>query len=126
MYEAFELQSEKYDLTGTRVYSSKPIAVFSGNKQTYVGGIASKPDHLVTQLVPVSSWGTEVLASSYFTTILDDVLRIATSNKTTVQCNTDSGTTSMEMKRGDYKDINLKAGQRISVKADMPIQVKCS
>lgn len=47
------------DLTGTRIRSSKPVAVFQGNNRSLVPrscGVAS--DHLYDQCKPVEYWGT--------------------------------------------------------------------
>ncbi|MBO7488686.1 MAG: IgGFc-binding protein, partial [Bacteroidales bacterium] len=47
------------DLTGTRIRSSKPVAVFQGNNASYVprsSGAAS--DHLYDQCKPIEYWGT--------------------------------------------------------------------
>lgn len=61
-----ELSDKTADLTGTRIYSNKRIAVFSGNIRTKVELSASR-DHLVSQLPPTSSWGMEfILAPTYF------------------------------------------------------------
>ncbi|XP_050416851.1 IgGFc-binding protein-like [Patella vulgata] len=53
-YQTYEIQS-KYDLTGTRIRSNEPIAVFSGNKKTRFR--EGTKDHLVEQLIPVESLG---------------------------------------------------------------------
>lgn len=44
------------DLTGTRLTSTKPIAVLSGNNDIY-NGILPTASHLVEQLPPVDYWG---------------------------------------------------------------------
>ncbi|XP_062620366.1 IgGFc-binding protein-like [Saccostrea cucullata] len=46
------------DLTGSYVKSSRPVAVFSGNKKTRIGR-GSSSDHLVEQMTPVKTWGKE-------------------------------------------------------------------
>ncbi|KAK6173447.1 hypothetical protein SNE40_016894 [Patella caerulea] len=53
-YQTYEIQS-KYDLTGTRIRSNEPVAVFSGNKKTRFR--KGSKDHLVEQLIPVESLG---------------------------------------------------------------------
>ena len=53
------------DLTGTYISSSKPIAVYSGNVRAAVPSSRTSRDHLVEQMIPVRTWGTEfpVMAS---------------------------------------------------------------
>lgn len=47
------------DLTGTRIRSSKPVAVFQGNNASYVPRSCSVcSDHLYDQCKPVEYWGT--------------------------------------------------------------------
>ena len=49
------------DLSGTRITSSKPVAVFSGND---CARVPSNPcNHLVEQIPPISSWGTQFITS---------------------------------------------------------------
>lgn len=54
-FQAFQVQCEG-DLTGTRVTSSRPVGVTSGNKRTRVGK-GSSSDHLVEMIPPVNTWG---------------------------------------------------------------------
>ncbi|KAL4231142.1 Thrombospondin type 1 repeat-containing protein [Mactra antiquata] len=50
------LQARRGDVSGTYIKADKPIAVFSGNEETYV--LPGKTyDFMVEQLPPVSSWG---------------------------------------------------------------------
>lgn len=58
-YDTFQVVS-KGDLTGTRIISSNPIAVFSGNVRTSTDGKNSR-DHLVEQIPPISSWGKQFM-----------------------------------------------------------------
>lgn len=55
------------DLTGTRVTSNQPVAVFSGHEEATVappGAVETCcADHLEEQLLPVSLWGTQVFAA---------------------------------------------------------------
>ncbi|XP_074837549.1 IgGFc-binding protein-like [Carettochelys insculpta] len=53
-FEAAQFQSRE-DLSGSRIVSWKPVAVLSGHSCT---AKHSSCDHIVEQLLPVSSWGT--------------------------------------------------------------------
>ena len=60
-YESLQIQDTSgADLTGTLVRSSQPIALFSGNSNTYMGS-SSFMDHTVEQLPPVSTWGSDFI-----------------------------------------------------------------
>ncbi len=51
------------DLTGTRVVSDRPVAVFGGNECAFVPLEVGTCDHLEEQLPPVGRWGTSFLAA---------------------------------------------------------------
>ncbi len=58
-YETVQIQDAyTADLTGTRVTSTKPVAVFSGNLKTIVTGDGTVEDNLVEQIPPTRTWGT--------------------------------------------------------------------
>ncbi|XP_048357601.1 IgGFc-binding protein-like [Sphaerodactylus townsendi] len=52
-YEAVQFQSRQ-DLSGTRIRSSQPVAVLSGHS---CARLNTKCNHVVEQLLPVTSWG---------------------------------------------------------------------
>ena len=56
------------DLSGTRVQSSKPVNVYSGNVRALITEVedpnvtdidSGSRDHIVEQLIPVENWGRE-------------------------------------------------------------------
>ncbi len=47
------------DLSGSIITSTKPIAVFGGNRATFVPSQFFAADHLVEQLPPTNTWGRE-------------------------------------------------------------------
>lgn len=47
------------DLTGTYISSDKPVAVFSGNVRASIPTSRTSRDHLVEQMIPVQTWGSE-------------------------------------------------------------------
>ncbi len=53
------------NLTGTRIVSNKPVAVFSGNVAAVEPTLARKccADHLEQQLLPIEAWGTAYAAA---------------------------------------------------------------
>lgn len=54
------------DVTGTVVRSTKPIAVFSGNRRTSIPtSVGNQRDHLVEQMPPVDAWGTSAIIAPH-------------------------------------------------------------
>ncbi|MBI3260198.1 MAG: T9SS type A sorting domain-containing protein [Ignavibacteriae bacterium] len=57
------------DLTGTKVVSNKPIAVFAGHQRALLPvdlrNIISSRDHLIEQMPPLSSWGKSAILTPY-------------------------------------------------------------
>ena len=59
--QAYQFQSNQ-DLTGTIINADQPIGVFSGDKCANVRNGTTACDHLVEQLVPVTSWDTQYVS----------------------------------------------------------------
>lgn len=62
---AMRSEGETGDPTGTRVSSSKSVAVFSGNECANVPAGVSYCDHVEEQMIPVASWDTEYLGIKF-------------------------------------------------------------
>ncbi|MAS54435.1 MAG: hypothetical protein CMJ44_07395 [Pimelobacter sp.] len=88
--ETFQWQnygSGTANLSGTSIVATAPVAVFAGNKCTNIPGTASVGacDHVVEQLFPESTWGTNFLSSPLATRTGGDTFRmIAGSDATEV------------------------------------------
>ena len=52
-----------YDLTGTRIHASGPVAVFAGHNCAFVPSNRFACDHLEESMFPLQAWGTNVVAS---------------------------------------------------------------
>ena len=84
------------DLTGTIIESDKPISVFVGHECGQVPEDRTACDHLVEQMPPDTTWGTQ-----FFTVPLDvresgeryKVGTVADNNQVTVTCTTEGQTT---------------------------------
>lgn len=57
--------SMEEDITGIRVSSSKPIAVFSGSICAKIPLGRESCDHIIEQMIPVKEWGTTHFATSF-------------------------------------------------------------
>ncbi|MBE0648744.1 MAG: Ig-like domain-containing protein [Bacteroidales bacterium] len=94
------------DLTGSRVQSNVPVAVFGSNDITNVTSACSAADHLVEQLFPYYSWG-----KNYVTVPLagrdesGDIFRIlAAEDGTDIEIN---GSTVITINEGDVYETSL-------------------
>ena len=74
LFPCQQIQSSD-DLTGVRILSSRPVAVFSGTMWTSVG-VEFMGDHMVEQLPPVVSWGAEFYTMPVATRLQGDIFRI--------------------------------------------------
>ena len=63
--------SSPEDLTGTRVISDKPLAFYSGHECGNMPFDLQFCDHMVEQIPPTSTWGTEFYTASFMTRSLD-------------------------------------------------------
>lgn len=100
------------NLTGSRIVSDKPVAVFSGNRCTNVPTGITACDHLVEQMPSV-----DVLSKTYFvsqsprTGTQGDVIRIvATTNNTEVKID---GVTVANLNAGQFYEGRVVGGKRI-------------
>ncbi|XP_015232371.1 PREDICTED: IgGFc-binding protein [Cyprinodon variegatus] len=118
-YESVQLQSNG-DLSGSRVSSNHPIAVFSGHTCTLR---FSKCNHVYEQLLPVSSWGTTfILSALSFQSKYDSVYLLA-SQTSHVTINDGKSNKDFTISRGQTKEIKLSSSETLFIKSDHGIQV---
>lgn len=122
-YDTLLLKTENNaDLTGARVRSTNPIAVFSGNVRTFTENQPSR-DHLVEQIPPTSTWGKLFYAMPIPNRQVGDLFRIvAASDGTTVNV-TDpvNAPITRTLNAGEFAEIDKEPGQPIKVVADKGI-----
>ena len=107
------------DLSGTRIVSDKPVAVFGGHNCANIPANFSFCDHIVEQLPPVSTWGTAFVTFPLATRTGGDTFRItASEDVTSVQI--DGGTVAT-LNSGEYYESILVAPSRIT--SDKPVLV---
>ena len=63
--------SSEQDLTGTHVVSDRPVSVFSGHECGHMPANVSYCDHMVEQIPPTSTWGTQFYTMSFMSRQLD-------------------------------------------------------
>ena len=99
------------DLTGTRVSSNKPVAVFSGVNCAVVPAGKSFCDHLVVQLPPVNEWGYKFVTSPLAQRTRGDLIRIlAAYDNTHVRSEWQRGWADVSLHAGQYRDESIASG----------------
>ncbi|KAM5148042.1 uncharacterized protein ACMZJ9_011690 [Mantella aurantiaca] len=111
--------SSSSDLTGTRITSTAPIAVFSGH--SCYTGISGNCDPVVEQLHPVKNWGTFFAVFPMFSHTQDivDIISADVDTEITIK---DLGKTSQHsLQKGSRIQHTLKNG--IMVNSSKPIMI---
>ncbi len=108
------------DLSGTTISATKPVVVFSGNRQTRTAERCCA-DHLEQQLLPISTWGTSVVAASSIQRgLAPDYWRVVAAADTTLTFDppviAERAVTAGEV-------VEVVSRQSFVVTADQPIQV---
>jgi IgGFc binding protein len=127
------------DVTGTRIQSDKPIAVFAGNDDIYVpSGNTGYGNPLVQEQVPVETWGSQALSMGFAGRTNGDTYRVlAAYDNTTltvtgmvvtvtnwgppVKVTMTNETLMMSLTNG--QSTNLIVAGPVEFQADQPIQV---
>ena len=123
--EAFQLQSRQ-DLTGTHIYSNQPIAAFSGNKRVEIEGEATTPDHIVSQLVPVRSWGRACAIVPFPNRESEDIIRILASETDTevsIYRNEEDGPIQITLQPREHYAYGASSDSLGWIESNNPIQV---
>ncbi|XP_077307896.1 uncharacterized protein LOC143927607 [Lithobates pipiens] len=107
------------DLTGTRILSTAPVAVFSGHSQFY--GSSGSYEPIFEQLHPVRDWGTFFAIFPLFNHTQDIVDIIAADPGTVVNVTDLGKTTQRTLQRGSHVQLTLK--NEITVKSSKPIMI---
>lgn len=72
------------DMTGTRIYSTRPISVMSGNECANIPRDQGFCDHLVEHIPPTNTWGQRFITVPLRGRTGGDYFRILSSNDSTV------------------------------------------
>ncbi|XP_078542164.1 IgGFc-binding protein-like [Lissotriton helveticus] len=114
------LLSDANGLTGTRVVSLTPVAVFSGS--ICYSSPSSYCDILIEQLYPLHSWGQQFVVFPLMTKeVRDGIIIIAARPNTTVTLRTESTTLKYSLQPGSHISMNLQTGMLVD--ATEPITV---
>ncbi|MBH25308.1 MAG: hypothetical protein CMH57_12830 [Myxococcales bacterium] len=81
----FATASANDDFTGTHVQSQFPLSAFGGHECANVVVGIDRCDHIESQLIPVSTWGTEYVGTKFFPRGTEpDIFRVLASEDATV------------------------------------------
>lgn len=121
-YQTFHIISRYGDLSGTRIKSSSPISVFSGNYKTIVEDTNTyeTSDHLVEQLVSTQSWGTEFVTFPSPDRKVGDYFRVYASEDG-IEYRHNGTTYSLDM--NEYRTHNVPSDEYYWLSSNKGIQV---
>ncbi|XDV31973.1 hypothetical protein PO909_002888 [Leuciscus waleckii] len=118
-FENAQIQSQG-DLTGTRVSSQLPIAVYSGHMCTWR---FSKCNHVYEQLLPVQRWGTQFLVAPFSIQSQFDSVYIQASQSTNVTVQSGRTILNDVLQRGMIIEYKIQFPDGLNIIADNGIQV---
>lgn len=118
-YESVQLQSI-FELSGTRVSSQRPVAVFAGHTCTWR---FSNCNHVYEQLLPVSSWGSSFIVPPLSLQTNFDSVFLQASQNTKVTVLYGKRKDDLSLTRGQTVEIHYKVSETLSIQADHAIQV---
>ncbi|XP_042297218.1 IgGFc-binding protein-like isoform X2 [Sceloporus undulatus] len=118
-YQAVQLQSS-VDLSGTKIVSQKPVAVYSGH--TCVSRQV-QCDHVFEQLLPVSSWGANFIVPSLPFNTEHDIVYVSTSQNTRVDAQTGQSKSSRNLPAARSVLYGIQGTTAMSLSASSGIQV---
>ena len=118
---------ESNAITGTRIVSNKPLAVFVGHRCTYVPQSFRYCDHLSEQVPPTATWGTKFLSASHQGRASGELYQILASQQSTtvsVNCSTFDHvlTYTLELP-GSWEEFTTSAMSYCSIMSDKPTLV---
>lgn len=125
---SFDIDIENPDLTGTKIKSNKPIAVFSGHQRAKLpvnrNGISPSRDMILEQLQPLKNWGRNAFIIPFVQPLNasiygDDLYRVLVAyDSTEIYIN---DVLSQTLNSGEF--MENKANQVVRISANKPISV---
>ena len=109
------------DLTGSRIVADRPVALMGSNRCANVPAGITACDHLVEQLPPTSTWGSEFVVPSLAARTGGDVVRVLARDHATVV--SVDGREPFRLDGGEHRDVELPSGESLHVSATAPLLV---
>lgn len=107
------------DLTGTIIKSSSGIAVYSGNRCTYVPNNKPFCDHLIEQIIPVQYLGYNYILNTFANRLAGDIFRVVAPHSNTdifVQLNARH----YHLSRGSFVEFEIASGNSTLLTCSLP------
>ncbi|AKF04594.1 IgGFc-binding protein [Sandaracinus amylolyticus] len=113
-------REEQFDLTGSRVHSDRPVAVFGGHTCTNIPYDIVACDHLETQLAPVETWGKRfsTMPMRDPDTAIANLLRITAAH--------DGTTVTLDPPPRSGGEVALAAGEHVEIEFDRAMTITSS
>ena len=124
--ETYFLESST-DITGTRLVSNKPLAVYPGHLCTFIPSTNGYCDHITEQVPPTAIWGRNFMSASFEGRASGDRYRVLASQgatTVTVSCTTFSqSSTYFLADPGSWQELSTPAMSFCSITSDKPLLV---
>ena len=115
------------ELTGTRIVSNRPLAVYPGNRCTNIPRRSGFCDHITEQVPPTVLWGRNFMSASCAGRRSGDIYRIlASQNSTTViiNCSTVTQLLTYELESpGSWQEFSTPANSFCYKSSNKPLLV---
>ncbi|TFJ96907.1 N-glycosylase/DNA lyase [Platysternon megacephalum] len=118
-YQAVQLQSHG-DLSGTRIVSQNPVAVYSGHVCVAKN---TKCDYVSEQLLPVSGWGTTFIVPPLSFQPKSDLVYVAASQYTHIDYHSGRARDTKDLVAGQVVTFEIKFPSPLYISASAGIQV---
>lgn len=119
-YESVMFESNS-DLTGTKVTSQKPVAVFTGHTCTI--GFYYYCNHVYEQLLPVNKWGSMFVVPPVPLQSKYDTVCVTASQSTTINVKSGQKPYLINLAAGMSKELQTSQSSPLYLQADHGIQV---
>ena len=120
-FESIQLLPTNLNITGTRILSSSPVAVSTGNMCTDVPYDTDACDHLAEQLVPFSKWGMSFTLSPFKGRTAGYLFQIVAGRDDTSV--TIGNSSQIYLNEGQVHTMDVISQEMTPVTADKPILV---
>ena len=116
---------ESNTVTGARIVSDKPLAVYIGHACTFIPSSNSACDHIIEQVPPTALWGTNFMSASYAGRNSGDLYRIlASQDETTVNLKCNSLNTQITLNTaGSWHELTTPDDSFCYISSDKPLLV---
>ncbi|XP_078693769.1 IgGFc-binding protein-like [Branchiostoma floridae x Branchiostoma belcheri] len=118
-FQTLQVQSAE-DLTGSRITSSHPVSVLSGNLFTVIGNNQDgSGDYIVVMMPPVDTWGKEFVTAPLAKRTAGDIFRVvAARDNTTV---TVTGRNPRNLDAGQFWEFEAGSNEYLHVTSNEPV-----